>query len=75
MCKVQFGSKRKRRKDHLHTGRLPLFGQGGATVSLTTRLSARDQGGFVFKGSIVEAISETLVRRDLLGNLQLRWHL
>ena len=31
--------------------------------------SARDQGSFIFKGRFVEAIRETLVRRDVLGNL------
>jgi hypothetical protein len=35
----------------------------------------RDQGGFIFKGRFVEAIRETLVRQDVLGILQLRWHL
>ena len=29
----------------------------------------RDQGGFIFKGRFVEAIRETLVRRDVLGIL------
>ena len=28
-----------------------------------------DQGGFIFKGRFVEAIRETLVRRDVLGIL------
>ena len=32
---------RQKRRDDLHIGRLPLFRQGGATVSLMTRLSAR----------------------------------
>ena len=35
----------------------------------------REQGGFIFKGRFVEAIRETLVRQDVLGILQLRWHL
>ena len=29
----------------------------------------RDQGGFIFKGRCVEAIRETVVRRDVWGNL------
>ena len=29
----------------------------------------RDQGGFISKGRFVEAIRETLVRQDVLGNL------
>ena len=50
--------------------RLPLFWQGGATVSLMIELSvARDQGGSIFIGRFVEAIRETLVRRDVLGIL------
>ena len=32
---------RQKRKDDLNGGRLPLFRQGEATVSLTTRLSMR----------------------------------
>ena len=40
LCKVHFGLRQKRRDD-LNGGRLPLFRQGGATVSLMTRLSAR----------------------------------
>ena len=31
--------------------------------------SERDQGGFILKGRFVEAIRETLVRRDVLGTL------
>ena len=31
--------------------------------------SARDQGGFIFKGRFVEAIREMLVRWDVLGIL------
>ena len=39
---------RQKRKVDLNRSRLPLFRQGGATVGLTTRLSAkRDQGGFI----------------------------
>ena len=40
-------------------------------VSLTNDQaeSARDRGGFTFRGRFVEAISEMLVRRDVLGNL------
>ena len=35
-----------------------------------TRLSAeRDQGGSIFIGRFVEAIGETLIRRDVLGIL------
>ena len=42
----------------------------GATVGLTTRLSMeRDQGGSIFIGRFVEAIRETLIRRDVLGIL------
>ena len=45
-------------------------GKEGATVGLTTRLSAeRDQGGSIFIGRFVEAIRETLIRRDVLGIL------
>ena len=52
----------------LNKSRLPLFRQGGATVGLTTRLSAeRDQGGSIFAGRLVEAIRETLIRWDVLG--------
>ena len=29
----------------------------------------RDQGGFIFKGRFVEAIRETVVRWNVLGNL------
>ena len=50
--------------------RLTLFWQGGATVSLMIELSvARDQGGSIFIGRFVEAIRETLIRRDVLGIL------
>ena len=52
----------------LNKSRLPLFRQGGATVGLTTRLSAeRDQRGSIFAGRLVEAIRETLIRWDVLG--------
>ena len=38
------------------------------TVGLMTRLSAkRDQGGSIFIGRFVEAIRETLIRRDVLS--------
>ena len=48
----------------------PLFRQGGATVCLRTRLSVeRDQGGSIFIGRFVEAIRETLIRRDVWGML------
>ena len=58
----------RKRKDDLNICRLPLFRQGGATVSLTTRLSAeRDQGGSIFVGRLVEAIRETFIRQDVLG--------
>ena len=40
-CKVLIRPRQKRRRDDLNGGRLPLFSQGRATVSLTTRLSAR----------------------------------
>ena len=61
---------RQNEEDDLNRSRLPLFRQGGATVSLTTRLSMeRDQGGSIFIGRFVEAIRETLVRQDVLGIL------
>ena len=64
-CKVQFRRGRKG-KDDLNRSRLPLFRQGGLTVGLTTRLSAkRDQGGFILIGRFVEAIRETSIRRNL----------
>ena len=60
----------RKRKDDLNRSRLPLFRQRGVTVSLTTRLSVeRDQGGSIFIGRFVEAIRETLIRRDILGIL------
>ena len=60
----------RKRKDDLNRSRLPLLRQRGVTVSLTTRLSAeRDQGGSIFIGRFVEAIRETLIRRDILGIL------
>ena len=60
----------RKRKDDLNRSRLPLFRQGGATVSLTTRVSSeRDQGGSMLIGRFVEAIRETLIRRDVLGIL------
>ena len=47
----------RKRKDNLNRTRLPLFRQRGATVGLTTRLSAvRDQGGSIFVRRLVEAI-------------------
>ena len=68
---VRYSSGRgRKRKDDLNRSRLPLFRQGGATVGLTTRLSVdRDQGGSIFIGRFVEAIRETLIRRDVLGIL------
>ena len=60
----------RKRKNDFNRSRLPLFRQGGATVGLTTRLSVeRDQGGSIFIGRFVEAIRETLIRRDVLGIL------
>ena len=60
-------------KDDPSRSRLPLFRQGGATVSLTTRLSAqRDQGGFILIGRFVEVIRETSIRRGILSILLLR---
>ena len=60
----------RKRKDNLNRSRLRLFRQGGATVGLTTRLSAeRDQGGSIFIGRFVEEIRETLIRWDVLGIL------
>ena len=65
-CKVYFGQRQKR-KDNLSRSSLPLFRQGGATVSLMTRLSTkRDEGGSIFIGRFVEAIKEKLIRRDVL---------
>ena len=68
---VRYSSGRgRKRKDDLKRSRLPLFRQGGATVGLTTRLSAeRDQGGSIFVGRFVEAVRETLIRQDVLGIL------
>ena len=68
---VRYSSDRgRKRKNDLNISRLPLFRQGGATVGLTTRLSAkRDQGGSIFKERLVEAIRDTFIRRDLLGIL------
>ena len=68
---VRYSSGRgRKRKDDLNRSRLPLFRQGGATVSLMTRLSAeRDQGGSIFIGRFVEAIRETLIRWDVLDSL------
>ena len=64
---------RQKRKDDLNRSRLPLFRQEGATVGLTTRLSAkRDQGGFILIGRFVEAIRGTSIRRDILSILLLR---
>ena len=61
---------RQKRRDDLNRSRLPLFRHGGVTVGLTTRLSAeRDQGGSIFVPRLVEAIRETLIRRDVLGIL------
>ena len=61
---------RQKEEDDLNRSRLPLFRQGGATVGLTTRLSAeRDQRGSIFIGRFVEAIRETLIRQDVLGIL------
>ena len=58
----------RKRKDDLNRSRLPLFRQGGTTVSLMTRLSVeRDQGGSIFVGRLVEAIRETFIRQDVLG--------
>ena len=69
-CKVQFKPRQKRRRDDLNRGRLPLFRQGGATVSLRTRMSMRGiREASYLKGIFVEAIREMLVRRDILGNL------
>ena len=60
----------RKRKNDFNRSRLPLFRQGGATVSLTARLSAeRDQGSSIFIGRFVEAIREMLIRRDVLGIL------
>ena len=64
---------RQKRKDDLNRSRLLLLRQGGATVSLTTRLSAqRDQGSFILIGRFVEVIRETSIRRDILSILLLR---
>ena len=70
---VRYSSGEAEKKDNLNGSRLPLFRHGGATVSLTTRLSAeRDQGGFILIGRFVEAIRETSIRRDILSILLLR---
>ena len=47
---VRYSSGRgRKRKDDLNRSRLPVFRQGGATVSLRSRLSTeRDQGGSIF---------------------------
>ena len=68
---VRYSSGRGRKgKDDLNRSRLPLFRQGGATVSLRTRVSARrDQGGSIFTGRFVEVIREMLIRWDVLGIL------
>ena len=68
---VRYSSGRgRKRKDDLNRSRLPLFSQGGVTVSLVTRLSMeRDQGGSIFGGRLMEAVRETLIRRDVLGIL------
>ena len=68
---VRYSSGRgRKRNNNLNRNRLPLFRQGGATASLTIRLSAeRDQGGPIFVGRLVEGIRETLIRRDVLGIL------
>ena len=68
---VRYSSGRgRKRKDDLNRSRLPLFSQGGVTVSLVTRLSMeRDQGGSIFVGRFVETIRETLIRWDVLGIL------
>ena len=68
---VRYSSDRgRKRKNDLNISRLPLFRQGGATVGLTTRLSAkRDQGGSIVRRRFVEAVRETLIRRDVLGIL------
>ena len=64
---------KKKRKEDLNRSSLSLFSQGGATVGLTTRLSAeRDRGGFILIGRFVEAIRETLIRQDILSILLLR---
>ena len=66
---VRYSSGRgRKRKDDLNRSRLPLFRQGGATVSLMTRLSVeRIQGGSIFAGRLVEPIREMLIRQDVLG--------
>ena len=64
---------RQKKKDNLNRSRLPLFRQGGATVGLTTRLSAeRDQGDYILTGRFVEATREMSIRRDILSILLLR---
>ena len=71
MQAVRYSSGRgRKRKDNLNRSRLALFRQGGATVGLKTRLrSEREQGSSIFIGRFVEAIRETLIRRDVLGIL------
>ena len=66
MVCVRYSSGEAEKERRPQQSRLPLFRQGGATVSLRTRLSAeRDQGGFILIGRFVEAIRETSIRRDL----------
>ena len=63
--RYSFGEAEKK-GDDLKGGRLPLFRQGGVTVSLTTRLRAQEGSrGFIFKGRFVEVLRETLVRWDV----------
>ena len=70
---VGYSSGETKRKDDLNRSSLPLLGQGGATVSLTTRLRAeRDQGRSIFLGRFVEVIRETSIRRDILSIVLLR---
>ena len=68
---VRYSSGRgRKRKDDLNRSRLPLFRQGRVMFGLRIMLSTeKDQGGSIFIGRFVEAIRETLIRRDVLGIL------
>ena len=66
----QLQAEAEKKKRYFNGDRLPLFSQGRATVGLKTRLRAeRDQGGSIFGGRLMEAVRETLIRRDVLGIL------
>ena len=69
-CKVRFGLRQKKWRNDLNKGRLPFIqARRGDSQPNNQAECERDQGGFIFKGRFVEAIRETLVRQDVLGNL------